>query len=163
MKQKKICIGHALRIVIGIALLILLIPGGINARTIINSCSTISSPGEYVLNQSIMDSSASSCINITSSDVIFDGASYTIDGVGAQNTYGVYVISMTNVTVKNLTVMDWHFGVYYSNVQNGIIAYNTASNNYIGIVIDYSNNNNLTHNIASNNNNGFFLGISSNK
>ena len=78
--------------------------------TNINSCQDISSAGEYVLNASILNSGVSSCINITSNDVVFDGAGYTIDGVDTVNTYGVYVYNsttaLTNVTVKNLNVTD---------------------------------------------------------
>ena len=121
----------------------------------IDSCITISSPGEYVLTTNI--NSASTCINITSSNVTFDGAGYTINGTRTSGTYGVYVynssITVTNVTVRNLNVTNWNYGIYYQNAKNGSVANNTTSSNSgDGITLfSSSNNNTLTSNIASSN------------
>src|SRR3989344_8638188 len=77
-------------------------------ETTISSCTIISAPGLYTLTTNIINSSAVVCINITASNVIFDGAGYMIDGVDAINTYGVHVhnssIALTNTTVKNQAV-----------------------------------------------------------
>jgi S-layer protein (TIGR01567 family) len=164
MKLKSVSNGYILRIAVGITVLALLLVGGAEAATEINSCTTISKPGEYVLNMSILDSSASSCINITSSDVTFDGAGYTIDGIDIVGTYGVYVYNSTteliNISVKNLKVTDWNRGIYY-NRANGRISNNTAdSNSFIGIDIEYSNNNLISTNNASGSPNGIFLSFS---
>lgn len=146
---------------------ILLLAGGVGAATPIGSCRVISSPGEYVLTRSIIDSTATYCINITSSNVILDGAGYAIDGKDTYGTYGVYVynpaIALTNITVKNLKVSDWHFGIYYRNIQNGKINDNTANSNLFGIRLAYSGNSILTNNTASSNNNdGILLDYSNN-
>ena len=90
MMYYNFCGGHALSIAVGITMLILLLAGR-GAAMPISSCTTISSTGEYVLDQNISNSGTSSCINITSSDVIFDGAGYTIDGIETANSYGMYV------------------------------------------------------------------------
>lgn len=113
------------------------------ARTAIDSCIEIDMPGEYSLTQNITDSEVESCIVITSSDVIFDGAGFTIDGVSRVNTKGVYVNSdvLRNVTVKNLIVTEWDFGIYYINVNAGNIVNNNASNNFAGIRLDDSSSN----------------------
>lgn len=80
---------HALRIAVGITMLVIIAIGGA-AGTNVNSCTTISSPGEYVLTTNI-NNAVGHCINITSSNVTFDGAGYTIDGRGPiDGTYGVY-------------------------------------------------------------------------
>ncbi|RMF90051.1 MAG: hypothetical protein D6733_04875, partial [Methanobacteriota archaeon] len=137
--------------------------------TQISSCTAISSPGVYVLNRSIINSSASTCITITASNVVFDGAGHRIDGQDLGSpTYqkGVYVhnstATLTNVTVKNLVVTDWWHGIYYQNAQNGNIINNTASSNYNGLYLSSSSNNNLTgNNASSNTGNGIHLSSSS--
>ena len=159
--------GHALRIAFGLTMLVLLLAGGAGAETPISACTTISSPGEYVLTANIIEMSLSSCINITSNDVIFDGAGHTIDGKATTNTYGVYVYNsstaLTNVTVKNLFVKIWFYGIYYGNAGNGRVINNTASGNSHGIELQSSNNNTLTYNTASANGNlGIHLSDSSN-
>ena len=137
-------------------------------QLLISSCTTISSPGIYTLNSNIINSSATKCINITSSNVVFDGAGYTIDGIDTANTYGVYVYNpataLTNVTVKNLVVTDWGFsGIWYQNARNGNIANNTANSNVIGIYLyPLSNSNTIFNNTAkSNGNYGIYIGSSS--
>ncbi|MEM2874255.1 MAG: hypothetical protein QW063_02320, partial [Candidatus Nanoarchaeia archaeon] len=119
-------------------------------QTNISSCTTISSPGYYVLTQNITDSGATYCINIASNNVIFDGQGYTIDGIDTSNTYGIYVYDsagaalslpsgfktsgvLTNVTVKNVILTDWNYGVVYNNGQNGTITNVTATSNALGI------------------------------
>jgi parallel beta-helix repeat protein len=161
------------------------------AETPVTSCMVISSPGLYVLANNISNSGAVACINITASNVIFDGAGYTIDGVDAINTYGVHVYNsltaLTNVTVKNLFVTDWYFGILYRNTQNGSIVSNTvissthsgillqsssnnsfvtnntaSSNGNTGIYLETSGNNIITNNTANSNTRGFYIVISSN-
>lgn len=159
--------GPVHRIAIGITMLgILLLAGDVNAATPVSSCGVISSPGEYVLAMNIINSTAIYCINITSSDVIFDGAGFTIDGTGSSGTKGVYVYnstkSLTNVTVKNLGVADWYYGFYYVNVKTGSMINNTASSNVYGIILSQSSYSILTNNTASLNNIGIMLYQSNN-
>ena len=77
----------------------------------------ITSPGTYVLQNDIMTSPKLICINISSSDVIFDGNFYTIDGVDAAGTYGIYVHNnneaLQNVTVRNVRMQDWQYGIFF--------------------------------------------------
>jgi len=163
MVGDKVCKGCAFRIMVGIAALVLLMAGG--AATPITSCTAISSPGEYVLTRSIIDSQ-SNCIYITSSDVVLDGAGYTIDGRDKSNINGVYVYNSTtklsNITVKNLKVTDWDHGIYFSNTQDGSIANNTVNSNYIGIRLKSSSYNTLIDNNLSSNSAGILLDFSSN-
>lgn len=158
---------HALRIAVGIIMLILLMAGGVGAATPINACTTISLPGEYVLNSSIIESNAIRCINIASSNVTFDGAGYTIDGNGNTSSVGVSISSpdlsegLINVSVKNLKLTDWGTGISsagsmfsYGNMYGNIS--NNTINTYFGISILYSEN----YTIA-NNNAGIYLRRSS--
>jgi parallel beta-helix repeat protein len=118
----------------------------------ISSCTTISSPGTYTLTADIIDSTATSCINIASSDVILNGDGHTIDGVQASNTYGVYVYNpstrLSNVTVKNLRVKNWHNGIYYRNTDYGSIEDDTTSYNSRGIYLQQSHHNTIKSNYA---------------
>lgn len=155
--SKNVNKGCALRIAVGITALFFVLVGGACAVTPINDCTTISSPGTYALTRDIGNSANSiSCISITSSDVIFDGSGYTIDGIDAASTYGVYVYNpsmvLTNVNLKNMIVKNWKVGVNYSNAQNGIINNNAVSSGLprggVGISLSSSHSNTLNGNNA---------------
>ena len=122
----------------------------------ISECTTISSPGEYKLVRNITtDYYDSTCIQISSDDVIVDGAGHTIKGNPDYyylDLTGVKVNDRSNVTVKNLKLTDLDFGIHYYNVSDGFIFNNDVS--YIsdtGILIDSSGYITLTNNFASNN------------
>ncbi len=154
------------KIVIMIALAILLTAGSAGVATQIDSCTTINSPGEYVLNQNMGNFAADTCINIASSDVVLDGAGYTVGNIAAPGTYGVYVnnpiTTLTNVTVKNLKLSYWNYSIYYNNVMNGRIDNNTVSSNYYaGIYLISSSGNVLINNtVQSNSREGIYLRFS---
>ncbi|MFA4956990.1 MAG: NosD domain-containing protein [Candidatus Methanoperedens sp.] len=134
-----------------------------NGTTPISYCTTISSPGSYVLTRSIINSFANTCINITSSNVVFDGAGFAIDGINALNTNGVYVYNsttvITNVTVQNLKVMDWGgYGIILTGSNNTIynnIFNNTNNFNFYGTNINTWN---TTRQSGTNIINGSYLG-----
>ncbi|VVB89983.1 Periplasmic copper-binding protein (NosD) [uncultured archaeon] len=162
--MKNIFRGHALRMVAGAIIIAVLFAGEAGATIPISSCTTISSPGEYVLEINIINSSESTCINIISNDVILDGAGNSIDGVDTGN-YGVYVhdpmSALTNVTIKNLRVTDWNYGIYYETASGSIIN-NIADSNYYGIYLFNSSNNRLVNNTAILNTHGINLFFRSN-
>ncbi|WP_240137682.1 malectin domain-containing carbohydrate-binding protein [Salinigranum salinum] len=111
--------------------------------TTIDTCQVIDSPGRYTLSADITDSSATPCIQITSSDVILDGAGHTIDGdttVSGSDHKAVYVgqtgltpSTITNVTVENVVATDWNTGIYLERVTDGTVQDSTATNNLIGV------------------------------
>ncbi|PWB54755.1 MAG: hypothetical protein C3F06_03910 [Candidatus Methanoperedenaceae archaeon] len=172
--------GRVLRIA---TLLLVIMVGGASAVTPINECTTISSPGEYILTRNIEDFSQGNCITIASNDVVFDGANFTIDGVTKNFTYGVYInnplTTLKHVTVKNLKVTDWYYGISYEKIQYGSITNSIVNlngneslsiiknNSYFfysgGISLDDSNDIIITdNNIISNNQSGIHLYHSSN-
>lgn len=133
---------------------VFMLAGAAQAVTPIDSCTTISAPGEYVLSQSFVNLTMNPCIAIVSSDVIFDGAGYTIDGAAPNHGVSVFnpTTSLTNVTVKNIKANNWAHGVYYRNVVNGRIDNNNISSSfYSGIKLDSSNSNTLINNKANSN------------
>ncbi len=142
-----------MRIKLLLAIFILALISTANAEEI-TSCQIIDSPGYYVLANDIINSSETYCIQIASSDVIFDGNGHLIDGVGSG--YGIYVYGSTfnpytNITVKNVTVTDWNYGIYFYGVSNGSIIGSTAVSNGLGISIYSSNNITIAGNSANQN------------
>lgn len=155
----------------------------------ITACTNIASPGEYRLIQDIQQpppihpnsSESRDCIIIDSSDVLLDGAGFTINGsLGMSGVYAYnYTTGLTNVTVKNLNISNFGFGIRFGFVANGSIMDNTmrstqygiylsgsdnisvinnkASSSWIGISIGNSTNGNITDNKATSNSYGIFV------
>lgn len=127
----------------------------------IESCTTIDQSGRYVLTEDVMNATASSCIRITASNVVFDGQGHTVDSDGTGRR-GVYVhdngTRSTDVTVRNVAVTDWEeAGIAFEAVDEGRITNNTATDNgENGIQLDSSDNNTVSNNNASGND---FFGI----
>lgn len=176
-----------------VILLLILKTGSSSAATPISACTEISTPGEYVLTRDIINSNAwGACITISSSNIVFDGRGYTIDGRHDPITSGVWVydsittnptVKFTNITVKNVILTDWDKGILYE-ASNGSIVKNSASRNWYGIHIkgfdnilmnndasgntdtgiylQTTSNNKLTNNIANYNENGIYIQFSSN-
>lgn len=138
--------------VTGIMLLFsVLIVGGAQSQTNINSCTTINASGDYVLNQNILNSPNNACIVITASNVIFNGAGHTIDGSGSSpnGTKGIIVTGFNNVTVENTILTNWEFDILYYGVNAGNIIGNNVSLANYGIFLDSSANNLVKSNNAS--------------
>lgn len=119
--------------------------GPTTTATSISSCTTINSPGQYVLANDITSSGATNCIRIAASDVVLDGNGHVIEGVGDPGTRGVYVyeapsagqgITLTNVTVTNLGVTEWAEGIRFDRVENGVVEGVDAWHNEKGVRFD---------------------------
>jgi parallel beta-helix repeat protein len=111
----------------------------------LTDCAVLDTPGEtYYLTQDIINSTASTCMNIQVDNVTLDCQNHIIEGVGDVDTYGIYALVRTNVTIKNCVVTDWYYGIYLScsNSTSSNIAVNS---NYEGIYLVNSNFNNLTN------------------
>lgn len=118
----------------------LIVLGGVAGGTAtqpasVSGCTTIDTPGSYELTADISNSATAPCIEITTSDVVFDGAGHEIDGVG--NGTGVRVAgtgTLSNVTVRNLRVTDWETGVSYATVSDGVVdSVDASENGVVGI------------------------------
>ncbi|UCD20507.1 MAG: right-handed parallel beta-helix repeat-containing protein [archaeon] len=171
-------------ILIAIIIFVSILLGSFGTSTEVNSCQTISSPGYYNLTTNIYDYSAGQiCMLITSDDVIFDGAYYTIDGDGGATDYAFYTEN-DNVTIENVTTTDWGYAVQILNgdnntMQNLNISLNQTNGSY-GIMVQGTYNNtvyncsldgltqsgiyshtsnftNITSNTVTSSNNGFQL------
>lgn len=151
---------HKIKVPIICFLVLIICATGVLARTQIDSCLNISTPGSYVLAVNLVDRN-SICILINSNDVIFDGAGYMISGTGNIGSIGVEVYNpnstLTGVEVKNLKIEKWDTGISYRNTSNGTITDNKAVSNTVGITLENSNNNILKNNIVKSNNIGMQL------
>lgn len=126
--------------------------------TPVDSCTTISEPGRYVLTQDIEDAEANVCIDIQSSDVHFDGNGHTVDGVQTNESLqasseavislppenvsvGVGIATaetLSNVTVSDVTVTDSFSGVAIDGVTDARVDGVTATNNDLGVLLNNS-------------------------
>ncbi len=181
---------NILRILIS-TLAVLSLAANVSAVFDITDCTTISNAGEYRLIQNIQQPPPANpnssfpyeCITIVSSDVILDGAGFTINGSTGPFGNGVhaynYSVQLTNVTVKNLktsnsnpgiqyeyisngsimnnTVLSTQYGIYLQNSDNITIFDNNASSTWMGIHIGNSNDNNVTGNKVTSNSYGIFI------
>lgn len=142
--------------------LLILIVSKANAYSNISSCTVISSPGYYVLTQDIINSTASTCIEITSNDVVLDGQGHRIDGVDLDRSRGVYVHDVDNVTIKNLRITDWGEGIVIRYMSRSTISNNILSRNSEGVVLWASLNNSISANTFTNNYEAILIASGSN-
>jgi len=79
-------------------------------------------------------------IVIQRNNMTLDGAGYTVQGIGAVYSKGIYLTSRSNVTIKNINVKGFHFGfVLIASSYSAILRNIIASNSY-GIWLNSSSN-----------------------
>ena len=120
--------------------------------TTVDSCTTISEPGRYVLEENLTASDEGACIHISASDVVFDGAGHTIEGdrtesdieaaangsLPPRTSVGVSVNAsdpLSNVTVENVTVRGWYYGIVYEDVSTVLVREGLATDNGVGVYV----------------------------
>jgi parallel beta-helix repeat protein len=103
-----------------------LVPGErVAAVEPVTGCRVIDSPGRYELQADIVDGRALNCIDIRSSDVIFDGNGHTIDAVQLSNfvSSGIVARDGSNVTVKDVTVTEFKgSGVAFFSTDDTVVS-----------------------------------------
>jgi parallel beta-helix repeat protein len=107
----------------------------------------ISSPDNitYTLTGNVTDS-----IVVGRSDIIVDGAGYTVEGDGTGNGFSLQ--NIVNVTIKNTRIQGRIDGIQLFNSANSIITGNSiVGNSYEGIGLYYSSDNIITANSITNN------------
>lgn len=94
----------------------------------VSGCTEITGSGVYTMNQSIINSPTSNCININSDDVIFDCDGYIIDG-DTTTFPAVKSSNKNNITIKNCIVKDWSFyGFEIDNIGDSLFENNNIYN-----------------------------------
>jgi parallel beta-helix repeat protein len=103
-------------------------------------------------------------IVVERSNIIIDGAGYTLQGPGfyPSGSKGMNLSSITNVTIQNINIENFYFGVYLDHSSSiSIIGNNITANSDLGIYLEYSSSNSITeNNITGNNNYGVYLSYS---
>lgn len=109
--------------------------------TYVDSCTTITEPGLYVLTADFGASVglSGSCLRVRTSGVVVDGAGYTLQGRGVSDTTGIAVNGTAggaNVTVRNVTVRRFNRGIAVVNSSDIAIRNVTASHNAYGVTLE---------------------------
>lgn len=118
------------------------------------SCNNINVSGVYTQTENL-----STCINITVSDVTYNGNGYWISNASLKAA-GIYASHVRNITILNVKVMMNYsrgYGIYFYDVNDSRISDTFVSGNNIGLRLFESNNNKLIRNIAINNSDGIVV------
>ncbi|MCX8194272.1 MAG: DUF2341 domain-containing protein, partial [Candidatus Pacearchaeota archaeon] len=100
----------------------------------------------------------STCLEIDADNIVVDGAGYTLTGNDTVGTFGVYIGSQNNVTVKNFTVKDFGCGICeYSSINCTVTDIIALSNNHSGIGFQYGSGNNYSRIVMDSNNYGIYF------
>ena len=159
--------GRALRIAVGIMVLVLMMAGGAGATKFIRNDATggdCTSFGTWNVESMTctMAADLTENIQIDSNGVTFDGNGHTITGSG---TEGVYLSGRSGVTIKNMNIQGFSEGVTLSFSNNNYLIGNNVTNitkgtsfyfGY-GFFLGSSNNNMIRGNNVSNNDDGITL------
>jgi parallel beta-helix repeat protein len=103
-------------------------------------------------------------IQVQRSDIIVDGAWFTLHGDGEVygptdiRGMGIEIVGCKNVTIRNLNIKLFTRGIRFTNSSDCIVHHNVIVNNSIGIEMgygdeSYSNNNTVSGNIIKENRN----------
>jgi parallel beta-helix repeat protein len=92
-------------------------------------------------------------------NITLDGAGYTLQGTGAQNSVGIDLSRRTNVTVHNIQIKAFTNGIWLNDsTNNTIYGNNITTNTAYGILLSNSSNyNTIFANNVTNNGDGIYL------
>jgi parallel beta-helix repeat protein len=88
-------------------------------------------------------------IAIERDNIVLNGAGYAVTGSGMGN--GTTLTSISNVTVRNITIKNFTYGIYLYSSSNNTLSDNNVANNEGGIELDSSSNSTLSGNNVANN------------
>lgn len=129
---------------------ILFIFSGFAFATNFNSCQTFSTPDTYDLTSNIQIN-ASSCLGVSSPNIIVDCHGYEIVGNYTLGTYGINIQNSDNFTLQNCIFRQFGYALNFDNGSNALITNNTFDNSsFTGLM--FGSNNLLVHNITFINN-----------
>ena len=125
----------------------------------VDKCSIIGSSGFYSLMNPLHPAGAGTCIVIQSSDVLFDGMGYTIQGSINDDSVmanGIHVraypdgdVKLADITIRNVTLDRWSHGIVFSH-SDGKISHSQVLRNYFdGIRVERSGSLIIENNTAS--------------
>ncbi|MEM4689591.1 MAG: NosD domain-containing protein [Archaeoglobaceae archaeon] len=124
----------------------------------ISSCSEITSAGYYVLTRDLngLKSGEDYCIKISANDVVLNGQDFKLTGVRWND--GMRIESVSNVTVKNITISNYYNAINMVSTSNSKIFNSTLKDSFNGVQIFYSSpENDLENNKIQNNDYGVII------
>ncbi|MBI2451570.1 right-handed parallel beta-helix repeat-containing protein [Candidatus Pacearchaeota archaeon] len=121
----------------------------IGINTVLSSCGALNNPNRYhkVINNI---NASGTCFTITADNITLDGQGFNVTG----NTTGdgVSATGRTNITVKNINIVNFTSGIYFSGTNYSFVLNNSIRNNTdSGIYFISSNNNTIEDNLGSGN------------
>jgi len=118
----------------------------------ISGCTQINTPGQYTLNQDIIDSSTSQCMRINADNVVLDCQNHVIDSDGTAY-YGIYSYNRKNIEIKNCVVKEWNqYNIYFQSVHDSrMVNVESSGSSFYGIYLHSSSGNTL-ESVTSNHN-----------
>ncbi len=107
--------------------------------TVISGPTVITEPGFYRIGTDVFDTHVPVWLDIRVSNVIIDGNGHTIDGVDKDGTYGIRVRGtgpLSDITIQNLTVLDFAYGLgLFDTSHSRIVWVSASSNTFDGVLI----------------------------
>ncbi len=99
-------------------------------------------------------------IVIERNNILVDGAGYTVTGSGSGN--GITLASRSNVTVRNMTIKNFHYGFWLGSSSSNTLSGNNVAHNWYGFWLGSSSSNTLSgNNVTANRWYGIWLDYSS--
>jgi len=133
----------------------------------INSSSTFINQGCGILdadtNLTADIESNATCFIMNKNNTILDCRGHSISGLDRDETYGVYVESKNNITIKNCIIKHYDSALLLNSSSAIFIHNSTLSENNIGLFLEHSTNNTLEGNVMDGNSNAGLLMVSSDK
>lgn len=114
----------------------------------------------YKLTDSIITNSINAVV-LERSNIILDGAGFTLNGTNQGGSCGIYLTGISNVTITNISIRSFHNGIYEDRCFNCNVVETSLSSDSYGIYYQSSNFNTIEgNNIADNTCAGIWLEIS---
>ena len=89
-------------------------------------------------------------IVVQKSNIIIDGNFYTLQGFEEEGI-GFNLTSMSDVTIKNTNIEDFHYGIWLDSSSSNTVSGNNITNNIFGVyLIESSNYNDISGNTVTN-------------
>jgi parallel beta-helix repeat protein len=94
-------------------------------------------------------------LEVQRDDIVVDGTGYLLQGNGTGK--GIVLTSVTNVTIRNMTLRNLRFGIYLNQSSGNTITQNDITNTEVGVFSESSSNNDIDGNDITGNSQGIVL------
>jgi len=85
-------------------------------------------------------------IVVERSNIVVDGAGYTVQGTWAPNSKGVSLSDINNVTIKNANINNFYYAIYFSSSSSCVISGNNITSRFSSIMLSNSSGNSISGN-----------------